>query len=264
MVLEALRAPMSQLIAVIVLLAVLGAIFAAVNGSRRDSREISARMQMQRENATIHERQLKIIENQQLVVETAQKNFIAESSAWRKAVEQFGMQIAQHAAATRELTAASERMQKQASDDMAHVASAITAMTGAVEMIQRQIALDFEQQRHHFAEIQDAMGINAGHVVGIVATVGALRVGIEKIMTTLSTMGVSLSNDGIARLERLEKLLDRLVIMVEVTNHRIQYQEGEGNNHVTPPFLADVTGHRAAAADSGADASTGNASAAGG
>lgn len=264
MVSEALRAPISQLIAVIVMLGVLGIIFAVVSGSRRDSREIGARMQMQRENATINERQLKIIENQQLVVETAQKNFVAESSAWRKAVEQFGMQIAQHAAATREMMVASERMQKQASDDMAHVASAITAMTVAVEMIQKQIALDFEQQRHHFAEIQDAMGVNAGHVVGIVSTVAALRVGIEKIMTTLSAMGASLSNDGIARLERLERLLDRLVIMVEVTNHRIQYQEGEGNNHVTPPFLADLTGHRAAAADSGADAGTGADSAAGG
>lgn len=262
MVSEALRAPISQLIAVIVMLGVLGAIFAVVSGSRRDSREIGARMQMQRENATIHERQLKIIENQQLVVETAQKNFVAESSAWRKAVEQFGMQIAQHAAATRELAAASERMQKQASDDMAHVVSAITAMTSAVEMIQRQVALDFEQQRHHFAEIQDAMGVNAGHVVGIVSTLAAVRVGMEKILTTLTKMGPAISDDGIAQMGRLEKLLDKAVIMLEVTNHRIQ--NGEGNHHDTPPFLADLTGHRAAAADAGADAGTGTDSAAGG
>lgn len=218
---EGLQAPISQLIAVIILLAVAGAVTSVVFNSRRESREINARMQSSKETASITKQQLTIIENQQEMIETINdkqqrmieainEKHLAESAAWRKAFE-------------------------INSEYLAQVASAITAMTAAVQETQRQIAIDFESQKAHLLEVQGAVGASTTHLTGLVASMSAVRQAVDKIMTTLLSGG-TVPDALNERFAIFERQLDRVVMLLETTNRSIMVlqQQPKEPRYVSP------------------------------
>lgn len=225
---QALQAPISQLIAVIILLAVAGAVGSVITNSRRESREINARVQSHRETASITKQQLTIIERQQEMVESINEKHqemvasisekqLAESAAWRKAYEINSEHIAQ-------------------------VASAITVMTAAVESTQRQIAIDFEAQKVHLIEMQGSLGTSTGHLTGLVSSMAAVKQVVDKILSILLAGG-TISDEIVTRLIAMEKQLDRVVMLGETTN-RVIAQEQKEVKYV-PPFHENAA-HRPA------------------